>query len=65
MGDQWRDWKCRVKKNGYYAYATDEERLANCPIDVVENQWPVLVAKWGRDDVQVIFKCNFFQLKVL
>lgn len=59
MGDQWRDWKCRIKKDNYYAYDTDEKRLAHCPNGVVESQWRVLVSMWGREDVKVIkFKSN-------
>ncbi|KAL8089379.1 hypothetical protein AgCh_038991 [Apium graveolens] len=44
--------ECRVKKNGYYAYTTDEERLDNCLASVVESQLPVLVSIWGREDVE-------------
>ncbi|KAL8124235.1 hypothetical protein AgCh_012030 [Apium graveolens] len=61
--EKWRDWKCRVKKNGYYAYTTDEKRLANCPASVIESQWPVLVSKWGREDVEEELEISRQELK--
>ncbi|RZC76281.1 hypothetical protein C5167_000357 [Papaver somniferum] len=35
-----------VKKEGFYKYTTQEERLANRPKDVVESQWGLLVEYW-------------------
>lgn len=53
MSRSWRDWKCRVKKNGYHAYETNEERLANRPNGVIAEQWSSLVAMWNLEKSQV------------
>ena len=55
MSRSWRDWKGRVKKNGYYAYNTNEERLANCPDGVVAEQWTSLVNMWNLEESKVSF----------
>ncbi|XP_026415627.1 uncharacterized protein LOC113311010 isoform X2 [Papaver somniferum] len=46
LQDRWRNHKHFVKKEGFYKYTTQEERLANRPKDVVESQWGPLVEYW-------------------
>lgn len=58
MGDKWRDWKSRMKAKGYYAYEIDEERLANCPVGVLENQWRALVSMWVKEEIREIANTN-------
>lgn len=58
MARSWRDWKGRVKKNNYFAYNTDQERLANCPDGVVAEQWSSLVAMWNLETSQKVASKN-------
>ncbi|RZC82200.1 hypothetical protein C5167_044987 [Papaver somniferum] len=46
LNDSWRNHKHLVKKEGFYKYTTQEQRLANRPKDVVESQWGPLVEYW-------------------
>ncbi|XP_026426297.1 uncharacterized protein LOC113322435 [Papaver somniferum] len=46
LNDRWRNHKHFVKKDGFYKYKTQEERLAHRPEDVVESQWGPLVEYW-------------------
>ncbi|KAK1389928.1 hypothetical protein POM88_018106 [Heracleum sosnowskyi] len=69
MARSWRDWKGRVKKNGYYAFDSNEKRLANCPDGVIAEQWRALIAMWNSEKVQKraevnkknVAKQNFWQ----
>lgn len=61
MSRSWRDWKGRVKKNGYHAFDTDEKRLANCPDGVIGEQWRALIAMWNSEESQV---SDFFQFYI-
>lgn len=68
MSRSWRDWKCRVKKSGYRAFKTDEERLANRPDRVIPEQWSSLVAMWNLEKSQVpdfIFLPSFYTIYTL
>ncbi|MCL7033158.1 hypothetical protein MKW94_023973 [Papaver nudicaule] len=40
---RWKSHKYSVKKEGFYKYKTQEERLAHRPKDVVESQWGPLI----------------------
>ncbi|KAI3923112.1 hypothetical protein MKX01_014495 [Papaver californicum] len=46
LHDRWKDHKHVVKKEGFYKYNTQEERLSHRPKDVVENQWGPLIEYW-------------------
>ncbi|KAI3981433.1 hypothetical protein MKX01_037929 [Papaver californicum] len=46
LHDRWNSHKHSVKKEGYYKYTTQEERLAHRPKDVVESQWGPLIEYW-------------------
>ncbi|KAK1366032.1 hypothetical protein POM88_041593 [Heracleum sosnowskyi] len=58
MARSWRDWKGRVKKNGYFAYNTNQERLSNCHDGVVAEQWSSLVAMWNLESSQKVASIN-------
>ncbi|CAK9182524.1 unnamed protein product [Ilex paraguariensis] len=47
IGRKWKDWKCEIKKQAYYPYRTDVERLAHKPNRVEESHWRVLVYYWS------------------
>ncbi|KAI3992328.1 hypothetical protein MKX01_030049 [Papaver californicum] len=46
LHDRWKDHKHFVKKEGFYKYTTQEERLSHRPKDVVESQWGPLIEYW-------------------
>ncbi|XP_026426298.1 uncharacterized protein LOC113322436 [Papaver somniferum] len=46
LHDRWKSHKHLVKKEGFYRYTTQEERLAHRPKDVVESQWGLLIEYW-------------------
>ncbi|VVA24442.1 PREDICTED: LOC105629656 isoform [Prunus dulcis] len=52
VGNRWRDWKCRLKKEWYDKYETNEERLAITPPQVPTDQWKILVKYWGLPNVK-------------
>lgn len=64
MARSWRDWKARVKKNGYSAYNTNQERLENCPDGVVAEQWSSLIQMWNLESSQVNFLLHFIAYPV-
>ncbi|CAK9137912.1 unnamed protein product [Ilex paraguariensis] len=39
IGKKWKDWKYETKKQAYYPYRTDVERLARKPDRVEESHW--------------------------
>ncbi|KAM7501251.1 hypothetical protein LguiB_000155 [Lonicera macranthoides] len=58
VGDIWRKWKSQVKTQYYDIWETDEQRLNNKPLRVVQDQWETLVAYWGTEKQQVISAQN-------
>ncbi|KAI5354415.1 hypothetical protein L3X38_007310 [Prunus dulcis] len=58
VGNRWRDWKCRLKKEWYDKYETNEERLAITPPQVPTDQWKILVKYWGLPDVKECSEAN-------
>ncbi|MCL7043066.1 hypothetical protein MKW94_023843, partial [Papaver nudicaule] len=46
LHDRWKSHKHSVKKEGFYKYKTQEERLAHRPKFVVESQWGPLIEYW-------------------
>ncbi|KAM7461932.1 hypothetical protein LguiA_030053 [Lonicera macranthoides] len=53
VSDIWRKWKSQVKTQYYDIWETDEQRLNNKPLRVVQDQWETLVAYWGTEKQQV------------
>ena len=53
VSKKWKDWKSAIKRRGYDRYRTNEERLANCPDRVEEDQWRALVYYWDTAEAQV------------
>ncbi|KAM7507086.1 hypothetical protein LguiA_017539 [Lonicera macranthoides] len=53
VGDIWRKWKSQVKTQYYDIWETDEQRLNNKPLRVVQDQWETLVAYWGTEKQQM------------
>ncbi|XP_055960359.1 uncharacterized protein LOC126668380 [Mercurialis annua] len=49
IGDNWRVYKCRLKKNHYYKFKTDKSRLASRPSQVPETQFKALLNYWNTD----------------
>ncbi|KAL6289212.1 hypothetical protein ACE6H2_006722 [Prunus campanulata] len=58
VGNKWRDWKCRLKKEWYDKYETNEECLAITPPQVHTDQWKILVKYWGLLDVKECSEAN-------
>lgn len=49
----YRGWRHR-KHLHYKKFATDEERLQNCPDDITESDWASLVEYFGSEPFKVI-----------
>nr|XP_017239854.1 PREDICTED: uncharacterized protein LOC108212644 [Daucus carota subsp. sativus] len=47
MNDQFRSYKSRIKRDYYYPYPTDEERLENRPKEVPLADWKLLLKYWA------------------
>lgn len=54
MRDQLRGYKCRIKRDHYYKYPTDEERLANRPREVPLKDFKILLDYWNDPKIAVI-----------
>ena len=57
MSDLFRSCKCRLKRDYYRKYTTDEERLENRPREVSLAEWKILLKYWGHEEIQV-YKCQ-------
>ncbi|OMP05637.1 Transposase, Ptta/En/Spm, plant [Corchorus olitorius] len=53
IGTDWRNYKCRLKRNYYCKYKTDAERLKHCPAGVPFNDWKELVLFWSSKEGKV------------
>lgn len=51
----WRGYKCRVKKNHYYAYKTDALRWEHRPKTISESQFRDLLDYWDCSVVEVVY----------
>ncbi|XP_050218532.1 uncharacterized protein LOC126669181 isoform X1 [Mercurialis annua] len=58
IGDNWRVYKCRLKKNHFYKFKTDKSRLASRPSQVPETQFKALINYWNTDFVKRISEIN-------
>ncbi|KAI3992329.1 hypothetical protein MKX01_030050 [Papaver californicum] len=69
LQDRWRCHKHAVKKEGFYKYTTQQERLANQPKDVVESQWGLLVEYWQNphqeESSKLLSKSLYVRMKML
>ncbi|KAL6518137.1 hypothetical protein OROMI_033838 [Orobanche minor] len=54
MRDQFRGFKARIKRDHYYKYPTDEERLQNRPREVPSKDFQVLLNYWADEKVAAI-----------
>ncbi|KAL6572319.1 hypothetical protein OROMI_013277 [Orobanche minor] len=52
LNDQFRSYKSRIKRDYYYPFPTDEERLKNKPEEVSLSDWKVLLKYWADEKVQ-------------
>ncbi|KAL6574731.1 hypothetical protein OROMI_012016 [Orobanche minor] len=52
LNDQFRSYKSRIKRDYYYPFPTDEERLKNKPGEVSLSDWKVLLKYWADEKVQ-------------
>lgn len=53
LASKWRNWKAKLKADHYNPHTTDEERLKDCNIRVLPDQWAALVLHWNSEEVQV------------
>ncbi|OMO62810.1 Transposon, En/Spm-like protein [Corchorus capsularis] len=53
IGTDWRNYKCRLKRNYYCKYKTDAERLKHCPAGVPFKDWKELVLFWSSKEGKV------------
>ncbi|KAL8222774.1 hypothetical protein R6Q57_020173 [Mikania cordata] len=58
LGTKWRNFKSLLKTTHYDIHTTDEERLADCDVRVLPNQWSVLVSQWSSEKWQRISAKN-------
>ncbi|KAL6581960.1 hypothetical protein OROMI_005974 [Orobanche minor] len=58
MRDQFRGFKARIKRDHYYKYPTDEERLQNRPREVPLKDFQVLLNYWADEKVAKRAKTN-------
>ncbi|KAK1387289.1 hypothetical protein POM88_015467 [Heracleum sosnowskyi] len=58
INESWKGQKCRIKKNHYLAYETDEERLEHRPEDIPLEDFKLLLMYWGDEKVQELAKAN-------
>lgn len=54
MNDQFKSYKSRIKRDYYYPYPTDEERLENRPKEVPLADWKLLLKYWADGKTKVI-----------
>ena len=53
IGDDWRVYKCRVKKEHYYKYRTDKLRILNRPQHIAEDKFKELLNYWNSTNAKV------------
>ncbi|XP_056682689.1 uncharacterized protein [Spinacia oleracea] len=58
VNTSWRSYKCRFKKNYFYAYATDELRWENKPDTISVPQFQDLLNYWKCEKVEEESKTN-------
>ncbi|XP_074327674.1 uncharacterized protein LOC141665584 [Apium graveolens] len=54
----WRAYKCRVKKDHYLKYKTDEERIEYRPDEIPLDDFKLLMMYWADEEVQALVKGN-------
>ncbi|OMO53929.1 Transposase, Ptta/En/Spm, plant [Corchorus olitorius] len=63
IGTDWRNCKCRLKRNYYCKYKTDAERLKQCPAGVPFNDWKELVLFWSSKEGKVSIRAMIIRKK--
>ncbi|KAH7654254.1 putative transposase Ptta/En/Spm plant protein [Dioscorea alata] len=58
IGDDWRVYKCRVKKEHYYKYNTDKMRILNRPQHIGEEKFKELLNYWNSTNAKRITEVN-------
>ena len=53
MGNDWRVYKCRVKKEHYYKYRTDKLRILNRPQHITKDKFKELLNYWNSTNAKV------------
>ena len=53
IGDDWRVYKCKVKKEHYYKYRTDKLRILNRPQHIAEDKFTELLNYWNSTGAKV------------
>ena len=60
MRDLFRGHKARIKRDHYYKYATDEERLENRPREIPLADFKMLLGYWADEKIVVKFMPLFY-----
>ena len=60
VNTSWRSYKCRFKKNHFYAYAIDELRWENKPDTISVPQFQDLLNYWKCEKVEVFNEISLY-----
>jgi hypothetical protein len=52
LSNMYRNWRWR-KHRDYLKFDTDEQRLQNCPDDIKEEHWKILVEYFSSEEFKV------------